>query len=192
MIGRQLKTLLNKEKIDINKFSQIVGIKIRTLYSWTADERNPDCETLIQIVNKYYELTRKRINIDWLLSSEGSMFLSSNDLKRSQNNIAISPEITGRHYQDIQEVNGYTDTQMAQILKISDKRYRELSLGKDFPNIAEQNNTKLNFNVDMDWFLYGEAEQKSPGTIDNQLSGASLPQLTPEQYAKLIKLLDQQ
>lgn len=132
------------------------------------------------------------VSLDWLLLNKGTMFLPSNDLKRAQNNIVISPEITGRHFQDIQEVNGYTDTQMAQILKISDKRYRELSLGKDFPNIDEQNSTKLNFNVDMDWFLYGEAGQKSPGTIDNQLSGASLPQLTPEQYAKLIKLLDQQ
>mgnify|MGYP001623580617 CR=1 FL=1 len=180
---RKIKKIL---KMTTEELASSLDMSSATLTSYERNVRKPSIDLVIQLYQKL------NININWFISQQGPMFITNNDLKRMQNNIAISPEITGRHYQDIQEVNGYTDTQMAQILKISDKRYRELSLGKDFPNIAEQNNTKLNFNVDMDWFLYGEAGQKSPGTIDNQLSGVSLPQLTPEQYAKLIKLLDQQ
>jgi len=78
MIGKQLKILLYSDKLDVKEFALLVKIKARTVYSWTneADEKDPRYETLLQIKQKYREKTGKNINLDWLISGEGDMFIT--------------------------------------------------------------------------------------------------------------------
>lgn len=181
MLKDRLKKFRELKSKNASDFAKQNNIEIRTYSSYERGERKPPLEVLEQFVLRY------NLNINWLITGEGSMFRAKHDYKRADNlSIIINPEITARHYQNIQEVNGYTDTQMAKILKISDKRYRDLALGKAFPTVEEQNETKKNFNVDMDLFLYGDVEQKTP-----EISGAVLPKLSPEQYAKLLKILEE-
>ncbi len=77
MIGKQLKALMQLDKMEVSELSQIVEIDIRTIYSWTSDNRNPSCETLFEIVQKYREAKGKTINLHWLITGEGEMFITS-------------------------------------------------------------------------------------------------------------------
>lgn len=83
MIGKQLKDLLYREKLEVKDFALLVNIKARTVYSWIneTDEKDPRYETLLQIKQFYRQNSKenKNINLDWLITGEGEMFITSQD-----------------------------------------------------------------------------------------------------------------
>jgi transcriptional regulator with XRE-family HTH domain len=76
MIGKQLRELLREEKIKVEKFAEFVEINPRTIYAYTSDQNDPKYELLLQIKKKYREKTGKNINLDYLISGEGDMFIT--------------------------------------------------------------------------------------------------------------------
>jgi predicted transcriptional regulator len=82
MIGKQLKKLIQEENINIENFSELVEIKTKTIYSYTSDANDPKYEVLLQLKQKYKQKTGKNINLDWLISGEGTMFLNDFDEKK--------------------------------------------------------------------------------------------------------------
>lgn len=67
----------------------------------------------------------------------------------------------------------------------TEKRYRNIKLGNEYILVKELNYLKTNIVIDIEWFLYGY-DEASPA-IQTMIPG--LPPLTPQQQAKLLKLL---
>ena len=76
MLGNNLKILLKQEIKTVSQFSTIVGISTDSIYNYQSGKRKPDADILLQIKNKYREVTGKIINLDWLITGEGEMFIS--------------------------------------------------------------------------------------------------------------------
>ena len=76
MFKDNLKTLIKRSSMNVEEFSQIVEIKTATIYNYRSGDRQPDMDTLLLIKQKYLEKTGKNINLDWLISGEGEMFIT--------------------------------------------------------------------------------------------------------------------
>ncbi len=62
----------------------------------------------------------------------------------------------GKRLQEIQDKHNFLNREMAQLLKISERQYAQLKVGKMEPTISILNELKRNFVVDIDWLMYGE------------------------------------
>ena len=76
MFKDNFQAFLNKEGMNTPKFSQIVEIKKGTIYSWLNEGKEPKYDSLVQIKQKYREKLGKDINIDYLITGEGGMFMN--------------------------------------------------------------------------------------------------------------------
>lgn len=75
MLPKNLKILIRQTSKGVQEFGQIVGISADNLYNYQSGKRTPDYDVLIQIVQKYKQAKGKRINLDWLITGEGEMFI---------------------------------------------------------------------------------------------------------------------
>ena len=62
----------------------------------------------------------------------------------------------GKRVAELQAKHNFLDREMAQLLKISEKEYLKLALGKIPPTLDILNRLKQNFKVSIDQLLYGE------------------------------------
>lgn len=62
----------------------------------------------------------------------------------------------GKRLSEIQDKHNFLDSEMAKLLKISEKDYMKIKLGKLQPDLDVLNEIKRNFVVDIDWLIYGE------------------------------------
>lgn len=62
----------------------------------------------------------------------------------------------GKRLQEIQDKHNFLNREMAQLLKISEREYAQLKVGKMEPTISILNELKRNFVVDIDRLMYGE------------------------------------
>ena len=175
---KYIKELLNKTTEQI---ARDLDIPARTIGGYEREERTPSIDFAIKMQNAY------NVNINWLLTNNGAIFNSSNDLKKTKNNIHNRVTSFFHRLKEIQTSNKLLDKELAKILEISEKRYLSISLGKEEPTLKEINNIKTNFNVDIDWLLYGY-DNTQYGANSNKIP---LPELSVEQYKKLLKLLEE-
>lgn len=75
-----------------------------------------------------------------------------------QNDISVHEKSLhfGQRLVELQAKHNFLDREMAILLKISEKDYLRLALGKIQPDIEILNNLKQNFKVSIDHLLYGE------------------------------------
>lgn len=76
MIGKELRKLILEEKIRAKDLSQILGMLQSTISNYLNDTSTPDVKTLRIIKQKYKNKTGKEINLDWLITGEGEMFIT--------------------------------------------------------------------------------------------------------------------
>lgn len=125
------------------------------------------------------------ISADWLLLNLGTPFKAKNTLKKiSDIEIAGRANKLYKRLQQIQASNDFDDKEMSTNTAIPIGRYRDLVSGKEKPLFREIINIKENFDVDLDWLLFGYNE-KSPEE-PKTLHGLNL---TPSQYNNLMKML---
>ena len=62
----------------------------------------------------------------------------------------------GKRLFEIQSKHNFLDREMATLLKISEKDYMKLKLGKIEPTFDVLLELKRNFKVDIDWLMFGE------------------------------------
>ena len=62
----------------------------------------------------------------------------------------------GKRLSELQAKHNFLDREMAQLLKISEKDYLKLVVGKIQPDLNILNRIKQNFKVSIDYLLYGE------------------------------------
>lgn len=76
--------------------------------------------------------------------------------KISDDKVSERTENFGKRLYKIQEKNGLSDRQMAKLLGIYEDEYVDLAYGNKEPNLRILNNIKSNFQVSIDYLLYGE------------------------------------
>ncbi|KJH73906.1 helix-turn-helix domain-containing protein [Pseudomonas sp. ES3-33] len=67
-IATRLRTVLDLKGLSIKEASEVVGIPYRTLQNYLLDEREPNAKAMGAM------RTYLGINVDWLLTGEGTMF----------------------------------------------------------------------------------------------------------------------
>lgn len=90
MIGKELKKLLIEENLKMVDLSKILGISQGTLSNYANDVSDPDVKTLRLIKEKYKEVIGKNLNLNWLISGEGEMFIQK---------VSYSSDITFEEYE---------------------------------------------------------------------------------------------
>ena len=137
-LGLSLNGYANYENIKSNRFMK-------------AD----DVQKLLQIC----EENGKILNLNWLFTGEGSMFLENEDLKKHYNgNVKFSSNEFFKNFGKIQQVNNLLDSEMAKILGISESKYIKIASGGEKPTIDILIKLKENFNINIDNFLFGKVE----------------------------------
>ena len=177
-ICQKIKKIRKELNLSQAELAKNIGVEQKTISFWEVERSEPRIANLVTICNNF------GVNPKWLLISEGEMFLSQTDLKVNSN-INISIDNWGSRLIKIQAVNNYCDKEFAKILNISERRLIDLTLYSKSPTFDEINAIKSNFNVDIDWLLYGDT-CNNPKTNE----GSSLLDLSPDKIIKLNKLLD--
>lgn len=74
-----------------------------------------------------------------------------------QNDTTLEDKIQnfGKRLSELQAQHNFLDREMATLLKISEKDYLKLVTGKNLPNLDILMNIKRNFNVSIDYLLWG-------------------------------------
>lgn len=74
-----------------------------------------------------------------------------------QNDTTLEEKIKsfGKRVSELQAQHNFLDREMATLLKISEKDYLKLVTGKNLPNLDILMNIKRNFNVSIDYLLWG-------------------------------------
>jgi hypothetical protein len=75
MFKDNLKALIDKKEKNPRQYSQIVDIKYGTFNNWINGTREPNFDALLKIKQKHEEKFNENINLDWLISGEGEMFI---------------------------------------------------------------------------------------------------------------------
>lgn len=83
--------------------------------------------------------------------------ISENSGER-QNDTSVDEKSSqfGKRLSELQAKHNFLDREMAQLLKISEKDYLKLVVGKIQPDLNILNRIKQNFKVSIDYLLYGE------------------------------------
>jgi len=83
LIGNRLKLLRTKYlKLSQEKLAEILGVKRNTLSNWERGENEMNYEAMHILYTKF------GVNINWLLTGEGSMFVKSPQEKETPTNQA--------------------------------------------------------------------------------------------------------
>lgn len=74
-----------------------------------------------------------------------------------QNDTTLEEKIKsfGKRVSELQAQHNFLDREMATLLKISEKDYLKIVTGKNLPNLDILMNIKRNFNVSIDYLLFG-------------------------------------
>ena len=98
------------------------------------------------------DLVEKKFNVDL-----SSIVISNNSLKRQfDQKLSQKTENLGERINLLQEKNNLSDIQMAALLSISDKEYLSIKNSKTILSSQILFNLKQNFDISVDWLLFGE------------------------------------
>ena len=134
--------ILTKQKIFLAELARILGCGKANI-SKRAQNNSEVTVTELQLIEKYYGV---------------SVYKSSANTGERQNDTTVDEKSAkfGLRLVELQEKHNFLDREMAQLLKISEKEYLKLALGKLKPDLDILNRIKQNFKVSIDYLLYGE------------------------------------
>ena len=136
-------------------FAKLLNIPQPSYLRYETGEQKPSAKLLIAL-NRYCN-----VNINWILTGQGEQFLSNHSLKHKalvQNQLKTLDNSLRNwiaRLDIILEDNNITREDFANLIDISPKRLDNLISKKDLPNFEELTKIKSNFNVSIDWLLYG-------------------------------------
>lgn len=98
----------------------------------------------------------KKIEQAFNVELDSVSIINNSGERISDDKIKDRTENFGKRLFKIQEKNDLTDRQMAKLLGIYEDEYVDLAYGDKEPNMRILNNIKSNFQVSIDYLLYGE------------------------------------
>lgn len=147
---KKLKDYLNLTSLEL---AEKLGISYSTLGSYERGNRTPSIDFPLLLIEKL------NININWLLTGTGDMFISTceNTLQEQNNsNLVKNLDTFYKRFNKLQKENNLNDYQMSKKTGITETRIEKLGIGKAVPSLDELSALKSNFDVSIDWLLYGE------------------------------------
>ena len=153
MIAQNLATVRKQINSNAVAFSKEVDIPYTTFIKYERGERKPSFELLEYLADVY------NVNLNYIFSGQGQMFIKPDEnTGERQNDTTVKEKSAkfGLRLVELQEKHNFLDREMAQLLKISEKEYLKLALGKLKPDLDILNRIKQNFKVSIDYLLYGE------------------------------------
>lgn len=136
-------------------FSRMLNIPQPSYLRYETGEQKPSAKLLIGL-NKFCN-----VNINWLLTGQGEQFLPNNSLRHEAlvQNQTQDLDNSLRNWVSrlniVLEENNLNYGDFANLIDISHKRLDNLTSKKELPNFEELTKIKSNFNVSLDWLLYG-------------------------------------
>lgn len=70
-IKNRLKQIKDTKRLNLKEFSEVSGVSYRSLQNYLSGEREPNVAGLLSLC------THMGVNINWLLTGEGEMFIGS-------------------------------------------------------------------------------------------------------------------
>ena len=140
----------------------------------------------IELISKLVDILN--VNLNWLVSGHGDMFISDCDnTLESRNNKELTSNIDTfkDRFQQLLEENNLNCYSLSKKINISEKHLEELYIGKRLPNFDDLHALKSNFDVSLDWLLYGE----TPNKVENNSTQNNEPALSAEEIKMLRNLL---
>ncbi len=102
--------------------------------------------------NSEIEKIEQHFNIDL-----SSILINNNSLKRHYlNELVLNRQECAQRINFIKTKNNLSNLQMAVLLNISENALNDILQGKALPDLNMLNNMKQNFEVSLDWILYGK------------------------------------
>lgn len=136
-------------------FSKMLNIPQPSYLRYETGEQKPSAKLLIGL-NRYCN-----VNINWMLTGQGEQFLSNHSLRHEALVQSQSQDLDNslRNWVSrlniILEENNLNYGDFANLIDISHKRLDNLISKKELPNFEELTKIKSNFNVSLDWLMYG-------------------------------------
>lgn len=146
-----------------------LAIPIRTYMGYEYKAKVYPIDFLLKLVNIL------SVNLHYLYTGEGEMFISNcgNTLKKQVNeDIVKNLDTFYKRFNKIQKENDLNDYQISKQTGISESRIEKLGLGKVLPTLDELNALKSQFDISIDWLLYGDTPNSKCN--NNELSAEEI------------------
>lgn len=170
----------------VTGFSKSINIKPANFQSIKKGTQKTFAYESAYAINKYYP----EINTHWIMTGSGQMLQPEHNTlmqRKIPDNLQKELVNVGLRLQELQIKNKiYNDATFAQIIGITEKRYIEIVGKNKIPETDELIAIVQNFNVSIDWLLFGE---------DSQHSQSHKPIISKEEMNflnEIIKKLNQQ
>lgn len=152
---KEIRKYLND--ISQQKLADSLGMKIGAINSIEKETQKEFPLPLALAINETYG-----IDLIWILYGKGEMIpKKTNTLELRYAPILEQMQTWGKRLQKIQLTNDFTNEQFAKIIDVSLKRFLELCIDSPKPKIEELVNIKENFDVTLDWLLFGNNEART-------------------------------
>lgn len=79
MFADNIKKLIDNESFKTPRLAEILDMNYAKLNSWMSGMREPKFDALLDFVDRFEAKLNKKINLHWLISGEGEMFLLSKE-----------------------------------------------------------------------------------------------------------------
>lgn len=140
----KLTYLTKRNNLSNTEIGNIIDVERRAM-SGRADRNSKFKPEEIKKIEQAFNIELNSISIT---NNSGVRITDDTISKRTEN--------FGKRLYKIQEKNDLSDRQMAKLLGIYEDEYVDLAYGDKEPNLRILNNIKSNFQVSIDYLLYGE------------------------------------
>ena len=150
-------------------FAKLLNIPQPSYLRYETGEQKPSAKLLIAL-NRYCN-----VNINWILTGQGEQFLANHSLKHEAlvQNQGKDLDNSLRNWISrldiILDDNNLSREDFANMIDISPKRLDSFIAKKELPDFEELTKIKSNFNVSLDWLLYGGEFGDSQANNSNSL-----------------------
>ncbi len=134
------------------EIAEKLNINVRTYRGYEYETRGLPTEILTLLSEKL------KVNLNWLLTDNGDMFISSgeNTLEKCNNtNVLKGMDSFHKRFNQLQKENNLNDLELSKLTGISESKIEKLGIGKSMPSIDDLIALKSNFDVSIDWLLFG-------------------------------------
>lgn len=174
--------------ISQQRLADELGCKKTTIASIeTGTQKTPPYDLALMLNNRY------GFSVQWFMKGDEPKFdIQKNTLKRlPQNPEKLRTEIKnwGKRLEFIRTQNKMTNNEFARLLNMKLERFLDICLNSKEPTIKELIGIKTNFDVQLDYLLFGEDNVFYEDNSCQVVKETSDYKLTPEEFAKLKKLL---
>ena len=168
-------------------FAKLLNIPQPSYLRYETGEQKPSARLLIAL-NRYCN-----VNINWMLTGQGERFLPNHSLKYeslAKNQNQALQDSANNWFSRLEEVLKENDIDLdyfETITGIPKKHIDNFKYNKAMPSVEDLTLIKSNFNVSIDWLLYGD--EIGDGTLNNSNSLLTSEEL--EAFKSIINKLNQ-